>query len=128
LGDTLTLQFDLSPRFWVGEQEAAGKVSLYHGPLLMAYDPRFDTYDPTNLPHLDVFAAPAPVETPPNSGPAPLLLRRYSTTDGQGITLCDFASAGAGGNRYVSWLPAGGLKPAAFSRENPLRAVYARKA
>jgi hypothetical protein len=47
-----------------------------------------------------------------------------ATTDGRWVWLCDFASAGAAGNLYVSWLPTRGLKPVAFSRDNPLRARW----
>jgi DUF1680 family protein len=122
-GDVIILSFDLSPRLWVGERDAAGKAAFYHGPLLLAYDPRFDTYDPTRLPEVDARGAvkdrPGRVPLPP-----PLLLRQFRTADGRGITLCDFASAGAAGNRYVSWLPARGIQPATFRRENPLRAVW----
>jgi DUF1680 family protein len=124
-GDVMEMDLDLSTRLWVGEQECVGKVSLYHGPILMAYDPRFDRYDPTALPTIDPAIAPELVEPPAHTGPPPLLLRRYKTVDGQHITLCDYASAGAAGNFYISWLPAKeGLKPAAFSRENPLRMVW----
>src|SRR5205085_5305782 len=49
---------------------------------------------------------------------------RFPTGDGGTIALCDFASAGASGNRYVSWLPVHALKPVPFSRDNPLRAVW----
>jgi hypothetical protein len=51
--------------------------------------------------------------------PRPLFLVRLATDDGRGIQLCDFGSAGAAGNRYVSWLPARKQRPAPFSRENP---------
>ena len=40
-------------RTWIGEREAAGKVSLYRGPLLLAYDRRFNALDPDDLPALD---------------------------------------------------------------------------
>ena len=53
--------------------------------------------------------------------PLPLLLRKFPTADGRSITLCDFASAGAAGNRYLSWLPVSGVPVQPFSRENPMR-------
>jgi hypothetical protein len=39
-GDRVELALDLSPHFWAGEREAAGKASIYRGPLLMAYEDR----------------------------------------------------------------------------------------
>jgi len=131
-GDRIELALDMSPRLWVGEREAAGKVSLYRGPILLAYDPRFDAYDPRQLPELavdhDSLVRPL-VQVKGTIVPktlrieSPLLVFRFPTADGKTLTLCDFASAGAAGNQYVSWLPATGATAAPFSRENPLRAV-----
>jgi hypothetical protein len=120
-GDTVELTFDIGPRLWVGEREQEGKVSIYHGPVLLAYDPRFDVHDPTALPRINPSVAPQ--EVAPSGGfPEPLLLKRFAAADGGAITLCDFATAGACGNQYVSWLLAQGVPPAApFDRKNPLR-------
>jgi DUF1680 family protein len=119
--DVLELKLDMSPWVWVGERECAGTVSVYHGPILLAYDPRFDAYDAGSLPTLDLAAPPKPVAAP--AGPQPLLLLRFATSDGKGITVCDFASAGMAGNPYVSWVPAPIPTPTPFSPTNPLRAV-----
>jgi DUF1680 family protein len=102
-GDTVRLSLDFSPRFWIGEREAAGKASLYRGPLLLAYDPRFNQIDPADLPPLDLsrvsFEDLSPIGYPP-----PYLLTRVPTRQGE-LVLCDFASAGAAGNPYMTWLP-----------------------
>jgi DUF1680 family protein len=127
-GDVVEIDLDMRPWLWVGEREAQGSVSLYTGPILLAYDPRFDTHVPANLPTLllqDLSALQSPSALPATLSRTcrPLLLVRFHAQDGQAITLCDFASAGGGGNSYVSWLPASGLKPAPFSPDNPLRMV-----
>ena len=121
-GDTIELVLDLGVWMWPGEREAEGKVAFYQGPILLAYDPRFDTFDPTELPALDLSHAPeiGAVDTPV---PRPMLLRRFATVDSGGITLCDFASAGAAGNQYVSWLHAPALEAVQFTRDNPWRMV-----
>ncbi|MBM3459573.1 MAG: hypothetical protein FJX77_13715, partial [Armatimonadetes bacterium] len=52
-GDRVDLHLDLRPHLWVGEQECAGLASLYRGPLLLAYDRRFNRCDPYAVPTLD---------------------------------------------------------------------------
>ena len=121
-GDRLELTLDMSLRAWAGEPAAWGKACLYHGPVLLAYDPRFDVYGPDSLPAFDVPALTAGAKRPePVPGRDVLLLMRVPAAGGKTVELCDFASAGMAGNRYVSWLPAVGAKPVPFSRENPLR-------
>jgi uncharacterized protein len=120
-GDAIDLQLDMTPRLWVGEKELAGKASLYVGPLLLAYDARFDVYTHSALPDIDLGAAPVPVTPADGAGPLPIVLYRFPVEAGKTITLCDFASAGAAGNPYVSWLHGKNRAPVPFSRENPLR-------
>ena len=63
----------------------------------------------------------------PAPAPAPLLLATCKARGGDGgggggsVTLCDFASAGAAGNAYASWLPADDAGPVPFARDNPWR-------
>jgi len=144
-GDRIDLRFDFSLRAWAGEREAAGRASLYRGPLLLAYDQRLNALDPgpllldhkERLNRLDPGALPtlaaahlraagpagaAPGPTPSTGAGAPLLALRVPTERGD-LILCDFASAGAAGTPYLSWLPFEGLRPVAFSRHNPLRQV-----
>lgn len=120
-GDAVDLELDLSPWFWVGEREAAGKISVFRGPILLAYDPRFDQYDVNALPELDPKSAVELVSTQGIPQPKPILLVRCSTSSGGTMQLCDFATAGAAGNPYRSWLPAKNVPPAPFGRDNPMR-------
>ena len=104
-GDTVGLELDMSLRVWVGEREAAGKASLYRGPLLLAYDRRFNALDPDDLPALDLAHLQAEVVPWRGGFPEPWLLLRAPTSDGRELVLCDFASAGAAGTPYRTWLP-----------------------
>ncbi len=103
-GDTIRIRFDFSLHAWLGEREQAGKVSLYRGPVLLAYDQRFNAMDPDEVPTLSLSNLHY-VEEQKKEWLSPLFLLRFATTDGRAIRLCDFASAGAAGTVYRSWLP-----------------------
>lgn len=139
-GDTLSLVFDMGLRVWPGERTCEGMASIYRGPLLLAYDHRYNLdlageepvirdvehWDPVTC-MLDV----PPLDTETLSArPArwddwlpPLLLLACEAEDGRTVHLCDFASAGAVGTPYRSWLPVHHLpETPGFTRANPLRA------
>ncbi len=115
-GDTLELDFDLALRAVSGDREAAGKVSLYRGPILLAYDQRENAFDETDIPAVDLkrLADARLVTRAEDAGqttPTPWLLVDLPAPDGRTLRLCDFASAGAAGTRYRSWLPAANPPP-----------------
>lgn len=103
-GDRIRLSLDFSLHFWKGEREAAGKVSLYRGPLLFAFDARFNAMDTHEVPVLPLHRMAYAVERC-DKYPQPGILLRFKEYNGPELVLCDFASAGTAGTRYISWLP-----------------------
>jgi DUF1680 family protein len=119
-GDQITLSFDMSPHLWVGERECQGFSSIYRGPVLLTYDRRFNSIDPSEIPALDARDLKlSPVSS--NAGPLPIVLVDVPTIDGRTLRLCDFASAGADGSPYLSWLKVEHASASPFSRQNPRR-------
>ena len=104
--DVVELELDFSIRAVAGDRESLGKVSLFRGPLLLAWDQRNNPFDEAGIPPLalDKLAA-AKISAPPNGPLRPWLVVDLPTVDGKKIRLCDYASAGATGTRYRSWLP-----------------------
>lgn len=118
-GDRVDVELDMDLHFWFGEQESAGKASLYRGPLLLAYDQRYNSMDPAEIPILDVrdleyelmgWDKPLP----------PWLLLRFKSADGSLLTLCDFANAGMTGTEYRSWLPVAESFPRPSLQTSPI--------
>jgi len=121
-GDTIHLSLDMSFHFWVGEREAEGKASIYRGPILLAYDPRYNSMDPDDVPEFDARSlAYEPVEWA--GGLPPWMLLRLVAEDGRHLVLCDYASAGTTGTYCRSWLPITGVRPAPFDRTRPVWVV-----
>ena len=119
-GDMLELALDLSPHFWVGERELEGRTSIYRGPILLTYDRYFNEMDPDDAPALDAEAVEGRL-VPWEGRTKPWGLFQARARDGRDVLLCDYATAGATGTPYRSWLPVEGVSPAPFSRDNPKR-------
>jgi len=109
--DRLVLNFHTPLRYVAGANEAAGKVSLYRGPLLLAFDQSWNDFDEGAIPVVDLKALtnsrlvslPA-VDTELKQLMQPWVLVKIPTVDGRPLNLVDFASAGAAGTHYRSWL------------------------
>ncbi len=118
-GDTLRLSIDMPLRYEVGDNEMAGTMSVYRGPLLLAYDflqnQSQDNQPPTISPaNLAKARLSVPARTAGGEAVGrvpPWLLVDIPDDDRGWIRLCDFASAGSAGSHYASWLPATDLPP-----------------
>jgi uncharacterized protein len=121
-GDAIEIGLDMSLHYWAGEKQMAGLTSIYRGPLLLAYDPAYNTLDPQAVPEVDARDITYEFSTAAR-GPQPWLLLSVKTPAGA-IRLCDFASAGASGTVYRSWLPVRNVAPLEF---DPARPVWANR-
>jgi len=118
-GDAVELEFDMSFRCEPGGGEMTGRMSVYRGPLLLAYDVLLNDQappEPAPLRPADLQQArisfPSPAADQVRIGRfLPWVLVDVPRPDGPTVRLCDFASAGARGSRYVSWLPADQIGP-----------------
>jgi DUF1680 family protein len=141
-GDTIHLALDMSLHYWAGERECAGLTSIYRGPLLLAFDHRYnldltacvakhvrDDADwqrtPSSVlavPNLDALLMEAR-EVSWDDWLAPQVLLEYTARNADIVRLCDFGSAGETGSPYRTWLPVDNSPATAFSRRNPLRSA-----
>jgi uncharacterized protein len=118
-GDTIGLNLDMALHYWVGEREYDGKTSIYRGPILLTFDPVYNAMDSDEVPDLD--AREMKVElTTTNRLIQPWVLLKFKAISGQDVTLCDFATAGAYGNYYRTWLPVKNIQPVAFDPSRPV--------
>jgi DUF1680 family protein len=119
-GDAVTIVFDMTPRYWTGEAEVAGCASFYRGPLLLAFDQYYNERDTHQIPTIDLRSLELRVrDVSADDRFPPMVLCDLMTAEGGPIRLCDFATAGARGTHYRTWLPARGGRPADFFLRNP---------
>lgn len=104
--EPLEFEFPMTLRAAAGQREQAGKASVYRGPLLLAYDQSDNAFDEINLPRLDPATLGQAQTVPVAEGgvAAPWVLVDLPAAGGKTLRLRDFASAGAAGTRYRSWL------------------------
>ena len=119
-GDNISLELDMSLHYWVGEKQCRGKASIYRGPILMTYDRRLNRMDPSDVPTLDATASTHRLVRN-TADPPTIVAVDFATVDGSTLRLCDFASAGAAGTPYRSWLRVNNVDKVRFSHDNPLR-------
>lgn len=99
-GERIELKLKLPTWHEIGDREQAGRVSLYRGPLLLAYDQRHNTFDDAAIPVIDLKRLAVTAKA-----------GDWLLADLPGLRLCDYTSAGAGGTFYRSWLRATNLPP-----------------
>jgi DUF1680 family protein len=105
------------------EQEKVYYSSVYRGPILLAYDPRFnDRKDAMDIPTLSAGELKE-TRAESDSWLKPWLLLEFKAADGRIVRLCDFGSAGTAGDFYHTWLPMNFpfMPQAVFPKQNPLR-------
>ena len=114
-GDTLQIDFDMSLRAVPGDGAAIGKVSVYRGPILLAYDAALNTFRPEQMPPIVPKSLTHARVTGNNDIENDAETRWLSVTIPAGpngtngdVTLRDFASAGSKGTYYSTWLPSSG--------------------
>lgn len=103
--DEIELELDIAFHYWTGKENEKGKISIYKGPLLLAFDQRFNEFDINQIPEI-ISAELTTADTMDSLYPQPLMAYTARTSDGE-IKLIDFITAGHGGTKYTTWIPAG---------------------
>lgn len=116
--DTVRLNLDMSLRAEPGGGPLEGQVSLFRGPILLTWDQYHNPQDeaelqPIRLDQLDqaemIPQKPQPYD--PMRALTPMVMLRVAT-NGEPLVLCDYATAGAHGTPYRSWLRSDRAYPA----------------
>jgi DUF1680 family protein len=105
--DRVDFQFPMPLRSVAGQREQAGKISIYRGPLLLAWDQRDNGTDELRIPRLtpDLLRLAMPENSPPAGfSDCPPWILVQLPIPGNPLRLRDFATAGMNGTRYRSWL------------------------
>ncbi len=112
-GDIIKLLLDFTPRFLIGKEDYAGRVSVYQGPMLLTYDTRYDLDQRRHLSPLNINGLTiTPIKQHDSKGP--WVLARMTDGDGKHLTVCDFSSAGLFGDYFQSWFDLKRCQPTPF--------------
>jgi uncharacterized protein len=103
-GDIVELTLDMKPRALRGDNHVNFDTSLFHGPLLLAFDQKHNAIEPADVPALDLQALEL-VPATCDDRFQPIVLYKARAVDGRDLYLTDYATAGAHGTFYRSWLP-----------------------
>jgi len=122
--DQIELNLDMSPHYWLGDRDLAGKTSIYSGPILLAYDPVYNEIPPNQIPEFSAKNLKLTNTEDKNRTFKPVILFSIIAENGREIQLVDFATAGAYGNKYVTWLPITGVDK---KMNNPLLPIWANR-
>jgi len=101
--DNISVSLDMSFHHWKGHKQYSDKTSLYHGPILLAYDNYFNKKNPEGIFIKDLKKFEE-IKTDKRDKLNPWILFKFNGVGGEEILLCDFASAGVRGYQYWTWL------------------------
>lgn len=110
-GDVIDLTLDMRVRALRGDHHVQFNTSLFKGPLLLTFDQKHNSIDPGDLPELDLKGLELTAATC-DARFQPMVLFKAKAVDGRDVYLTDFATAGAHGTYYRSWLPVRNAPPA----------------
>ncbi len=124
--DVVRIDLELPIRSVPGAQEAAGKVSLYRGPLLLAFDQAHNSMDEGALPPMERSMLDKGRMLPWSPGAVDSggrfeawVAMELPGGEAGPVRLVDFASAGATGTRYRTWFAAAEPLPPPVTTRRP---------
>ena len=102
-GDAVSLVLEMTPHFWFNEAVKPSKVSVYYGPLLLAFRTG-NGFTQNTVFDVEAFSGIVPEE---GEG---LVSFRVKTARGKEAVLTDYYTAGRKGDGYASWISCTGGK------------------
>lgn len=115
---TVSIEFPMDLRTLLGDGAQLGRLSLYKGPLLLAFEQADNDYDVNDLAALDFKDFVLNKFANVDANPAVVRLN-FKTKSGNNAVLRDFASAGTTGTEYATWLPVENAPPPDINLEYP---------